>query len=102
MKLKIVEVANCSISDLQKLIEESQQRLIDKVLQQTRKIEDEEYITRKNASKFLQISLPTLDKYIREGWIPASQINGRYRLKKADVLNSLNQVKTNKYQRNYE
>ncbi|MCE3279694.1 MAG: DNA-binding protein [Bacteroidetes bacterium] len=52
-----------------------------------------EYLTRKQASKFLQISLPKLDEFTRAGDLPAARIGTRVRYLKTDLVNSLVKIK---------
>jgi excisionase family DNA binding protein len=99
---KVIEIQNLTINDLTKIIEDSQQKLISEMFEKSQKSGNDEFITRKAAAQILGISIPTLSKYIREGLIPAAHINGRYRLRKADVINSLTEVKHKLYTRNYE
>lgn len=56
-----------------------------------------EYITRKEAAKFLGISLPTLNHWSKAGIITSYRIGTRVRYKKAEVENSLTKVKSLKY-----
>lgn len=52
---------------------------------------ENEYITRKETSRILGVSLPTLNDYSKRGLIPSYRIGTRIRYKKEEVLNSLNQ-----------
>ncbi len=52
---------------------------------------DNEYITRKETSQILGISLPTLNEYTKRGLITSFRIGSRVRYKKDEVLKSLNQ-----------
>lgn len=47
-------------------------------------------LTRKQAASLLNISLPTLDKYTREGTIPAVRLGGIIRFRR-DVIDNLYQ-----------
>lgn len=55
--------------------------------------EGDQLLTRKEASKFLKISLPKLDEFTRDGDIPASRIGTRARYLKTDLVNSLVKIK---------
>lgn len=102
MTKQIIEIQNITIEELQNIIEKSNQKLISEMFAKSQKAVDNEFITRKAAAQILGISLPTLDKYIREGLVSAAHINGRYRLRKSDVINSLTEVKHKLYSRNYD
>ena len=56
--------------------------------------EDVEYVTRKEAAKILSVSLVTLNQWTKEGIIVGYRISSRVRYKKAEILNSLTQVRT--------
>lgn len=47
--------------------------------------EKEVYLTRKQAAKFLQMSLPTLHHYTKEGIITSLRIGNKIRYKKTDL-----------------
>jgi excisionase family DNA binding protein len=72
---------------LDELVEKTAQRVAEKlrnVLPEGEK--SEEYLTSQQTAKRLQISLPTLNKYSKQGIIPSSRIgrNIRYRLTDID------------------
>lgn len=52
---------------------------------------DNEYISRKETSQILGVSLPTLNDYTKKGLVPSYRIGSRIRYKKEEVFNSLNQ-----------
>lgn len=52
---------------------------------------DNEYISRKETSQILGISLPTLNDYTKRGLVPSYRIGSRIRYKREEVFNSLNQ-----------
>lgn len=52
---------------------------------------DNEYISRKETSQILGISLPTLNDYTKKGLVPSYRIGARVRYKKEEVFKSLNQ-----------
>jgi excisionase family DNA binding protein len=58
-----------------------------------------EYVTRRQISQLLQVSLPTVDDYIRRGILPACRIRGRILIKLTDVERSLEDVKSLRYKR---
>ena len=52
---------------------------------------DNEYISRKETSQILGVSLPTLWDYTKRGLLPSYRIGSRIRYKKEEVFKSLNQ-----------
>lgn len=58
------------------------------------------FYTRKEVTKMLDISLPTLHEWTKDGIIKAHRIGSRVRYKEEDVQNALKEVKTRKYSRN--
>ncbi len=60
---------------------------------------DTEYITRKQTSTMLGVSLPTLNDWSKRGIIKSYRIASRVRYKKAEVLTALSQVQTIKHRR---
>lgn len=58
-----------------------------------------EFITRKETSRILGISLPTLHEWTKNGIIPAQRIGTRVRYRRTDVYASLKSIDTLKYRR---
>lgn len=58
---------------------------------------ESELITRTEAARLLDISLPTLNAYSKDGRIKSYRIGSRIRYKRDEVLKSLQEVKTFKY-----
>lgn len=54
---------------------------------------DEKYLTRKEVSGLLKITLPTLGEYVKKGKIPAYRFGSRVLFKSTDVEKVLKQVK---------
>ncbi len=48
-----------------------------------------QYLTRGEVSKYLQISLPTLHSYVKQGFIKSYRIGGKVRFKKEEVDQAL-------------
>lgn len=59
-----------------------------------------EYITRKEAAKLLDISLPTLLDWTKQGIVPGYRIASRIRYKRSDIDKALKQIDSIKYNRN--
>ena len=58
-----------------------------------------EYITRQETTQILGISLPTLNEWSKRGILTAYRIASRVRYKKAEVIASLERVKSVKYKK---
>lgn len=58
-----------------------------------------QYLTRKETSSRLRISLPTLNEYTKTGKIKAYRINGRVLYRKDDIDSALTAVEPLKYRR---
>lgn len=56
-----------------------------------------ELLTKKEAAKFLGVSLPTLDKLIESGAVISHRIGGNIRLKKHELESALTQRKFSKF-----
>lgn len=54
----------------------------------------EKYLTRKEVSKLIRVSLPTLHKYTTTGKIKAYRIERQVRYKENEVMAAMNQIKT--------
>lgn len=82
--------------ELRDLISDS----ITKVLDTFKPVEpsnENELITRKETAKILDISLPTLNAYTRDGKIQSYRIGSRIRYKRNEVINSVLKVQSFKY-----
>jgi excisionase family DNA binding protein len=51
--------------------------------------EDDEYLTQKEAAKFLKVSAPTIIKWKQENKIPYYQIGRTIKFKKSELLDSM-------------
>ena len=58
-----------------------------------------EYLTRKEVSERLRISLPTLNTLTKEGALKGYRIGGRVLYKWAEVTTMLDEIATTKYKR---
>jgi len=58
-----------------------------------------EFLTRKEVCKLLQVSPVTLNEWTKTGIIKGYRLNSRIRYKRADIENSLKEVKSIKYRR---
>lgn len=74
--------------------------LSDKVSQAIPKEEKPtNYLSRKETAKLLKISLPTLDKYLKEGYLKSYRIGNKIRLKEDEVETAMEEVMSMKYKR---
>jgi excisionase family DNA binding protein len=56
--------------------------------------EPEKLLTRKDVSKLLKFSLPTIDKYTANGKLPAQRIERQIRYKESEVMAAMTKIKT--------
>ncbi len=80
-----------TLDELATVIKLTVQREYESIFKSQTPLPDNEYITRKETSQILGISLPTLNEYTKRGLIPSFRIGSRVRYKKDEVLKSLNQ-----------
>ncbi len=84
--------------------EESQMNLIreainESLAQTVKRNEDDIFLTRKDVSKLLKISLPTLSNLTKEGKLAGYRLGGRVLYRKEDVIASLEKIETLKFKR---
>ena len=65
----------------------------------SKKEEQQKYMTRLEVCKALNISLPTLSRYSGLGLIPAKRIGNRILYLEKDVENALTDIPTKKYEK---
>jgi len=66
---------------------------------QTSQIIQESYLTRKEVAEKLRISLPTLHRATRKGFIKGYKISGRILFKLSEVEKALKEIENLKYRR---
>jgi excisionase family DNA binding protein len=102
-----------TVSDLESLIQQAIRNVLDGTqskeqlatskaldgtqLTEQRNISSQTYLSRKEASKLLGISLPTLHKLTRNGTINAYRLGNRVLYKPPDIDAALSQVESLKY-----
>jgi excisionase family DNA binding protein len=59
--------------------------------------EPECLLTKKQSAKYLQVSHVTLNKLIKEGFLPCQRLGDTLRIKKSDINKALIQVRVRKY-----
>ena len=57
----------------------------------------ETYFTRQEVSDYLQVSLPTLHQWAKDGTLKGYRIGTRIRYKRSDVEQALNEIKARNY-----
>ena len=85
------------IADLQGYIAQTIQRELSVILKADPPSDPDELVTRKQAAKYLGLSLPTLHDYTVRGIVTAHRLGSRIRYRKGDLVNSLVQVRTVKH-----
>lgn len=97
MNLQSIILQNVSSEDLKQIISEVvEEKLIKFQPQQTK---SNKYLTRKEVSVLLNISLPTLNEYTKSGKIKGRRIGGRVLYLESDIEKALTEIETLKYKR---
>ncbi len=91
----IIQIHNLTREEFITIIEE----VIEVKLTALQKTKESENTTVKQAAKLLGVTNLTIFNYIKKGLIPASKIGHRIVIKRVDLENSLNEVKSLKYKR---
>jgi excisionase family DNA binding protein len=84
------------VSDLEKVVYKTVKKVLED-FPQIQKKEKSELLSRKDAAKFLCVSLPTLHQWTKDGVITGYRIGNRVLYKLEDIINSLTQIKTLKF-----
>jgi excisionase family DNA binding protein len=95
MMAKII-LQTFEVSDLKKVVYQT----VKKVLEDFPKIQEKEnlkLLSRKDASKLLCVSLPTLHQWTKDGVVTAYRIGTRVLYKLEDINKALTQIKTLKF-----
>lgn len=58
--------------------------------------DNSEYLTRIELSKWIKISLPTINDYTKKGILKAYRIGGRVLYQKSEVVESLKEIRTSR------
>ena len=96
--MKRLEIETWSRADLVELI--STVLKDEMAIQAPKETRQESYLTRKQVAEMLNVSLPTLDKWIRSGEITAYRPAGQIRIKASEIEAKMDQIPNMKYQRN--
>ncbi len=89
MNKTITQIEGVNVTDLVALIEEKVKQLFQEN-QLDKEVPKDEFLTRREVSELLGVSLVTLHKWDKKGILKPSRIGRRVRYLKSDVLNSLN------------
>ncbi len=90
-----------SIEELETLIRECVKSEFHKIIPPPSEKEEDIIISRSEAAKLLGVSLSTLAKFCKSGVLISYRIGRGVKLKKAEVLRTLKEVKTIKYSRQH-
>jgi excisionase family DNA binding protein len=71
----------------------------EELAQSAPKKDETRYLSRKEASKLLHISLPTLNEYTQKGIIKGSRIGTRVLYLEADIQEAVKNIPSTKYRR---
>ncbi len=97
MRPESILLQNISPEDLKQLISEAVE---EKLIQfQPQQAKNTKYLTRKETSELLKISLPTLNEYTKSGKVKGHRIGGRVLYLESDIEQSLTEIETFKYKR---
>ncbi|MCU7550962.1 helix-turn-helix domain-containing protein [Chitinophagaceae bacterium LB-8] len=92
-----------TVNELENLIKKvvAEQRLTEVALlsKQVPSQKETTYLSRKQVSKKLNLSLPTLAKYSSEGLIPSYRIGKRILYREDEVIKALEVVQTQKFKK---
>lgn len=94
---RVIVVHEISTSEFLDQIEARVKNLLNN--QPVRSIENDKLLTREEASKFLNITLATLNTYTKQGKIKSYRIGSRVIYKTEDLLEALEEVKHGKYKK---
>lgn len=86
------------IVDLQGYIAQTIRRELADILKADPAPDPDELVTRKQAAKYLGLSLPTLHEYTQRGIVTGYRIGSRVRYRRGELLNALLKVQAAKYQ----
>lgn len=90
------------LHEFQDLIREVVRAEIQAQNKEPPKVTEEKYYSRREVAKLLSISLGSLNKYVKNGSIPAKRLNGRVLILKSSLESSLKNIKAIKHSRNKE
>ena len=82
-----------SAEEMKNLIQQSEERLFQRLSQSFAPKEQEEYISREKAAEVLGITLPTLLSYTKSGRVKGYKIGNRVRYKRKEVESALKQIR---------
>lgn len=86
------------IADLQGYIAQTIKEQLDAIRKDEPALDPDELLTRKQAARYLGLSLPTLHDYTQRGIVTAYRIGTRVRYRRGELSNALLKVQAAKYQ----
>jgi excisionase family DNA binding protein len=87
-----------AIADLQGYIAQTIKEQFDAIRKAETAPDPDELLTRKEAARYLGLSLPTLHDYTQRGIVTAYRLGSRVRYRRGELLNALLKVQAAKYQ----
>ena len=85
------------IEDLQRIVAEAVQRELSVAFKADPAPDVDELLSRKEAARYLGLSLPTLHDYTQRGIVTAYRLGSRVRYRRGDLSNALLKVEAAKY-----
>jgi len=87
------------ITDLKNIISEAVKTELQNLSNSQPPKEETEFLTRHETAKILNVSLPTLNEWTKQGIIIGYRIASRVRYKKNEITDAVKQISTLKYRR---
>lgn len=76
---------------IEELVEKTAEKVAERLKDMLPEVEKkQEYLTRKQVADILQLSLPTLSEYSKNGLIPSYRLGRSIRYKKTEIENIIN------------
>ncbi len=87
MSAKIVQIENVNVNDLAAIIATKVLENVNKRIE--KQYQEKEFLTRKQVSEYLNVSLVTLHHWDKKGILVPQKIGRKVRYLKTDILNAL-------------
>ena len=98
MQMEQILFTQVPIADLQGYIAQTIKEQFDAIRKAETVPDPDELLTRKEAARYLGLSLPTLHEYTQRGIVTAYRLGSRVRYRRGELLNALLKVQAAKYQ----
>lgn len=99
---KKVILTQIEIDQLKALIQEAIRSEVSQFKRLEVESSSEEFLTKKEVTELLKISISTLNSWVKEGVIPASRIGTRVRFSKKQIISSMKIIQSYKYKHGRE